>query len=265
MKNWNEVWLENYEQKSDIAKWVLSTTKDTYKGDAYVPWGNMLHALYTLDEHADVVKVQNEAGGFVHTDTMHLHTETEGKVTISTIVSHMVMVKVKFLDKWFTEVYPIQEKDYGASKVYDQNKVNKSLQRALARCISLATGVAWHLYENSSSQFEDDTPAPTVTPPLKKTPTKIADVIPPVVEVVAPAVTGNDVVDLVNFIELNKENPKVLGLVDKFNTILSSKYTFEDKPLNLNIASDTSEVLKAKLETVANPSTMLDALRKVVK
>lgn len=263
MKKWLEVWQENYENKSDIAKWVMSTTKDTYKGDAYVPWGNMLHALYALDENADVVKVQNESGGFVHTDEMKLHTENDGKTTISTIVSHLVMVKVKFMDKWFTEVYPIQEKDYGASKVYDQNKVNKALQRALARCISLATGIAWSLYENSAGQFEDDTPTPPAKPTLK-TATKKAETTITTPEPVQE-LTGNDVLDLVGFIAVNKENPKVLGLVDKFNTILSSKYTFEDKPLILDIANDSADILKAKLETVANPSTMLDALRKVVK
>lgn len=266
MKNWIDVWTDNYEQKSSIAKWVLSSTKDTYKGDVYVPWGNMLHALYALDDSAEVLKIQNEQGGFVHTDGMRLHTEADGKVTTSTVVSHMVMVKVRFMNKWFTEVYPIQEKDYSASKVYDQNKVNKSLQRALARCISFATGVAWHLYENSSGQFEDDGVAPQQTkpatpPPALKTTTKV---LPPITQVANEVLSGS-VIELVDFIKDNSDNVKVLALVEKFNTILSSKYTFEEKPLIIDAINDTKELLKDKLETVANPNTMLEALKKVAK
>lgn len=256
MKTWKEVWSANYNKETDIAKWVLSTTKETYKGDAYVPWGNMVHALYSLDDNAEIIKVQNERGGFVHTDQMLLHTEADGKVTVSTIVAHMVIVKVKFFDKWFTEVYPIQEKDYGASKVYDQNKVNKALQRAMARCISFATGIAWHLYENASLQFDDDNSG--VTPP--KPPTQK---ISKLVNNVSDEPVKND--NLVDFLINNAENVQVIALVEKFNQVLSSKYTFKDKPLMIDLKTDTEDILKEKLSLVSNPNTMLDALRKVVK
>lgn len=273
MNNWKEVWLKNYNQQSDIAKWVLSTTKDTYKGDAYVPWGNMLHALYTLDENAEVVKVQNELGGFVHTDSFSIETETEGKRTVATVVSHMVIVKVKFLEKWFTEVYPIQEKDYGASKVYDQNKVNKALQRALARCISFATGIAWSLYENSTAQFEDDTPtnttptAPTIVV-AKTTKTKVTLPPTPAVDDVVsttPEASATPLEQLIKFLDEHKSNPKTGALVEKFNSVLSSKYSYKEKPLVIDLVQDTSDILLEKLSVVSNPHTMLDALRKAVK
>ena len=82
-------------------------------------------------------------------------------------MSHFVKVKLTFLGKTFIEEYPIQDQDYSALKVYNQNAVNKALKRALAKVASRATGIGLRLYENKDLQF--DAPEEDKKPEVKKT------------------------------------------------------------------------------------------------
>lgn len=264
-KKWSQVWSDNYHRKSDIAKMVAEHSKETYKGDVYIPWAIMVNALLQLDEDAIIEKVMNDTGGFVHTDTFSLETDTGKERSVATVVSHMVRVKVTFMGKEFEETYPIQDQDYSASKIYDQNKVNKALQRCMTRVISLATGIGWNLYENVDLQFEDTTTkmdkAKKASPKPKEV-KKEREIVNDLVEVTE--VTNEKVDDLPTFLDKHRANPKVIALVQKYNAVLSKKYEFDGKPLSFDLNEDNLETLSKKIELIEKPSVMLGALSKVV-
>ena len=161
----NEKWLkqykENYDGKSTEAKSVADYTKENYKGNTYIPWATMERLTYMQDPSAKFEKIRNEQGGLVHTDSFineNLVEDKNGIVsrTSALVVSHFVKVSCTFLGKEFIEEYPIQEQDYTAAKIYNQNLVNKALQRALAKVASRATGIGLRLYENKDLQYEED-------------------------------------------------------------------------------------------------------------
>lgn len=258
---WLDVWTSNYTNKSTIASDIMSKAKSTYKGDPYIPWAPLLRALYVLDPNADVDKVMNDKGGYVFTDTLRLETVVPNKdgtmsTTITTVVSHFVKVAVTFMGKVFTEVYPIQDQDYSASKVYDQNKVNKALQRNMARTISLATGIGWSLYEaTEKGQFDDDT-KPTATKP----------VIP---EPVVSNMATNDLGDnaphtmLAKLINQTKDNPKTIAQLDVYNKIIATQYTYNGEPMTLSVTDDLDTLIeKAKL--LKSPAKLYTGLSKII-
>jgi len=159
-KSWKEVFVENYNGKSDIAKEVEPFIKDNYKGNSYIPWATMERLTYMCDENAVFENIKNENGGLVHTDVIEMHQQNiqKGEVvseTTSQMFSHMVKVKLTFMGKEFIEEYPIQDQDYSAAKVFNQNLVNRALQRAKAKVASRATGIGFKLYEGKDLQFDE--------------------------------------------------------------------------------------------------------------
>lgn len=159
-KSWKEVFLENYSGKSDLAKEVEPFIKDNYKGNAYIPWATMERLTYMCDEDAVFENIKNEKGGLVHTDVVEMHQQNiqKGEViseTTSQMFSHMVKVKLTFMRKVFIEEYPIQDQDYSAARVFNQNLVNRALQRAKAKVASRATGIGFKLYEGKDLQFDE--------------------------------------------------------------------------------------------------------------
>ena len=159
-KTWKEVFLENYSGKSEIAKEVEPFIKENYKGNAYIPWATMERLTYMCDEDAVFENIKNEQGGLVHTDKVEMHQQNiqKGEVvseTTSQMFSHMVKVKLIFMGKEFIEEYPIQDQDYTAARVYNQNLVNKALQRAKAKVAARATGIGLKLYEGKDLQFDE--------------------------------------------------------------------------------------------------------------
>lgn len=173
----NDKWLkqykENYEGKSAEAKSVAEYVKENYKGNAYIPWATMERLTYMQDPNAKFEKIRNEKGGLVHTDSFINENSTEGKDgiisrTVACVVSHFVKVSLTFLGKEFIEEFPIQEQDYSPAKIYNQNLVNKALQRALAKVASRATGIGLKLYENKDLQFEEEDKKPVIKKTTKK-------------------------------------------------------------------------------------------------
>lgn len=159
-KSWKEVFIENYLGKSDLAKEVEPFLKDNYKGNAYIPWATMERLTYMCDEDAVFENIKNANGGLVHTDVMEMHQQNiqKGEVvseTVSQMFSHMVKVKLVFMGKEFIEEYPIQDQDYSAARVFNQNLVNRALQRAKAKVASRATGIGFKLYEGKDLQFDE--------------------------------------------------------------------------------------------------------------
>lgn len=171
-KSWKEQFIENYNGKSEEAKEVADFMKENYKGNNYIPWATMERLTYMQDPEAVFETLETENGNIVFSDTLSNENKVvqKGEVvneTVATMMSHFVKVKLTFLGKTFIEEYPIQDQDYSALKVYNQNAVNKALKRALAKVASRATGIGLRLYENKDLQF--DTPEEDKKPEIKKT------------------------------------------------------------------------------------------------
>lgn len=186
-KSWKEVFTENYNGTSPEAKEVEPFIKDNYKGNSYIPWATMERLTYMCDENAVFENIKNEKGGLVHTDVVEMHQQNiqKGEVvsdTTSQMFSHMVKVKLTFMGKVFIEEYPIQDQDYSAARVFNQNLVNRALQRAKAKVASRATGIGFKLYEGKDLQFDE---VPQETKPQLPVENK------PVEEKKAPKTTKN--------------------------------------------------------------------------
>lgn len=258
-EKWLEVWTKNYNNDTAISKNVMALSKVTYKGDKYLPWALLVGALYQIDPTSKIEKVQNSDGGYIFTDTCTIITVKEGVETAQTVVSHMVKIKVTFMDKEFEEAYPIQDNDYSAPKVYDQNKVNKAQQRCLARVISLATGIGWAIYEQSEAQFENDKPEkPVISAEAPAVVVVSATTEKLVTEGVTPAI------ELAKIIVDNKTSPALITLLNNYNEVLKKKYV-DDKgnPIMLS-TDDTLDDLVRKVGFLENPEKMLKGLKKAV-
>lgn len=171
-EKWLKQFIENYNGRSEEAKEVADFIKENFKGNNYIPWATMERLTYMQDPEAVFETLETENGNIVFSDTLSNENKVvqKGEVvseTVATMMSHFVKVKLTFLGKTFIEEYPIQDQDYSALKVYNQNAVNKALKRALAKVASRATGIGLRLYENKDLQF--DTPEEDKKPEVKKT------------------------------------------------------------------------------------------------
>ena len=163
--SWKELFIANYEGKTEEAKSLEPFLKNNYKGNVYIPWATMERLVYMQDENAVFENITNEFGGLVHTAQVVNYQKNiqKGDVvseTESTMFAHTVRVSLTFMGKTFVEDYPIQDTDYSAARVYNQNLVNKALQRAKAKVAARATGLGLKLYEGFDLQFDEENPVP---------------------------------------------------------------------------------------------------------
>jgi hypothetical protein len=250
------LWDANYKGETPISQFVLSKSKNTYKGDVYIPWSVMLHALYTLDPDATVEKVPNMDGGYVHSDVTTILTTKDGVDNRATIMSHMVKVKVTYKGVVYEDIYPVQDKDYSATKVYDQNMVNKALQRCMTRVASLATGIGWHMYESGDAQF--DGPVDETKPVVRK---DLPNPPPTVTEVG----TDDPVSAVAKLLYDNRTSDKIVTLIKGFNVVLSREYKDENNnPISIDLTTDTEDTIRKKVAVVKDPSKMLKSLTKTL-
>lgn len=235
IKTWKDQFIENYNGRSVEAKEVAEFVKENYKGNSYIPWATMERLTYMQDEDAKFETLETENGEMVFTDKLDNNNKVvaKGEVvseTNATMMSHFVKVKLTFLGKTFIEEYPIQDQDYSALKVYNQNAVNKALKRALAKVASRATGIGLRLYEAKDLQF--DTPEEDKKPEIKKaTKTKA------VKEVVEPTPT----VEIVNEV---KEEVKQ-EVVEELNQDKPVKeFATQDTKTDENVSKYSSDILE---------------------
>jgi len=176
-EKWNSVWEANYNNKTDAAIDIDKLMKSNYKGHKYVPWAVMQKWFYLQDPYGSLKVIENDNGGLVHTDTAVIEEFKSDKGNDTTLKryahSHFVKIEANFLGKVMIETYPIQDNSYGAPNYIDSNMVNKAIQRAKARLISMITGLGYQLYETGDLQFEEDID----TNVGKKTITKKATVV----------------------------------------------------------------------------------------
>ena len=170
---WRTVWLDNYNGVSDAAKDIELLIKKNYKGHNYISWAVLQKWLYLMDENAEVSVLDNPlTNNIVHQHTTTVHKVQNNDTITNTLNAFYIRVQCVFLGKVFTDVYPIQDNSYNAPNFVDSNMINKAVQRAKARVISIATGLGLRLYETGDLQYEDDA-APskkeTINPTVKTT------------------------------------------------------------------------------------------------
>ena len=291
-KNWVDQYKENYNGKSAEGKELEGYLKQTFNGKDYIPWATMERLTYMQDPCAMFTKIRNENGGLVHTDSFVNENCVENKDgivnrTTAMVVSHFVKVSCVFLGKEFIEEYPIQDQDYSAAKIYNQNLVNRALQRALAKVASRATGLGLKLYENKDLQFEtaEEETKPVVKketakktevkkeePKVEPTPvveTKVEEVIvkqdtpvpveqPQVAKVEENASYSKDIVELCNLIK-NTPTDKITPALQALNVAILKQHGFT---LNQN---DSENDLCEKLTHFKDVSVFTRAITNMIK
>ena len=240
-KTWKEVFLANYNGESEEAKAIEPFLKHTYKGDPYIPWAVMERLVYMCDENAVFTNILNAKGGLVHSDVVINHQSNTQNGTIvseteAPMYAHFVKVSLEFMGKIFIEDYPIQEQDYSAARVFNQNLVNKALQRAKAKLGARGTGLGLKLYEGFDLQFEskEEDKKPVLDEPKKEENNKKS------------VKNETKVVKTEEKVEKVEEKPaKVEEKVEVANTEVSAELE------QVSIAPGVSEVIKLIKETDA--------------
>lgn len=258
--SWKDVFKANYDGTSDEAKALKSFLKETFKGDPYIPWAVMERLTRMCDANAEFTNVPNEFGGLVHSDMLGVHQKNiqKGEIvseTESVMYAHFVKVKLVFMGKEFVEDYPIQDKDYSSARIYDQNLVNKALQRAKAKVAARGTGLGLRLYEGFDLQFDEK---PEDNKPSLETP-KIEEKTE---KVVKPAKTEQKVAkteEKVAKVELTDEQ-KAQNIVDGGETeaYLNGERTFVTQDVKVETAP-----VQASGQVSASPEIM--AVIKLIK
>lgn len=247
-RSWKEVFKANYEGTSEEAKALKPFLKETFKGDVYIPWAVMERLTRMCDETAEFINVPNEFGGLVHSDMLGVHQKNiqNDKVvsdTESVMYSHFVKVKLVFMGKEFVEDYPIQDKDYSSARIYDQNLVNKALQRAKAKVAARGTGLGLRLYEGFDLQFDEKADKkPTLEPIEAPKEVKIEE---------KPAKTEQKVAKVEEKpakVELTEEQ-KVMNIIDGGETeaFLNGERTFVTQDVKVEPAQVSEEVKADKI------------------
>jgi hypothetical protein len=279
----NDKWLkqykDNYNGKSEEAKEIADFVKETYNGASYIPWATMERLTYMQDPNAEFKTILDEeftGSKLVHTDYFINENSTENKdgivnKTSAMVVSHFVKVSCTFMGKTFIEEYPIQEQDYSAAKIYNQNLVNKALKRALAKVASRATGLGLKLYENKDLQFDEviEEKKPEIKKATKKSEPKeettVVTVEPTNVTTTQVDTTGVTVAPIENvtytsavtdLCKLIKETDK-----DKMNKVLQNVNISVLKKYGYALSTeDTNDELCEKLSKFENIETFTRAI-----
>ena len=256
-KTWLDQYKANYNGKSTEAKEIAEYLKETYKGDKYVPWATMERLTYMQDPNAEFKTILTEGvlgDNIVHTDSFQNNNSVENKdgivnKTSALVVSHFVKVSCTFLGKTFVEEYPIQEQDYSAAKIYNQNLVNRALKRALAKVASRATGLGLKLYENKDLQFDDNVEE-EFKPVVKKETTKKTEVkkeepkVEPKVEPTPVVETKVEEVVVKQDAPVQEEQPQVANVEE------NASYSSDVKELCELIKSTSSSKIIPVLQTL---------------
>lgn len=272
-EKWKEQWLANYEGKSEAAKDLEGFMKSNYKGHKYIPWATMVKWLYLQDPEAklDVLTDKvNDAYDGEYTSIVHISkgvlnndksvskrdkagVEVNESETIRTThKANFVIIECTFLGKTFKEVYPIQDTSYNSPAFYDSNMVNKSIQRAKAKVISTATGLAFKLYEDGDLQFEEE------STPIKKQNVGKQESIKEDIKELKKNIEESTKKDE-KIVDLPKEVSDVINLImkekEKANTILKYYNAEIVKTKNYSISADDSkDELVTKIMGMKSPT-----------
>jgi hypothetical protein len=170
-KTYIEMFNANYAGTSDEAKQLKTDmkTRDTGKKTvSYIPWAVMTRMATQQDPEMKLVKELAPDGTFVF---YHGRKDKEGYPLDDS--AYFVKATATWFGKTISEEYPIQDFDFepvsftGRKRILASGKtveikmyaniINKALQRATAKVLSILTGIGLSLYESGDLQFEDDT------------------------------------------------------------------------------------------------------------
>lgn len=229
-KDYLKTFTENYRGASPEGKELVSFLQKRDSGKAkvdYIPWAVLVRMAKMQDVDFELEKVRNEDGTFL------FYNGREGKDD----ACYFVKVRATFLGKTMVEEYPVQDFNFeavcfngrtmtlasGRTKEIkmDANIINKALQRATAKVISEVTGLGLSLYENGDLQFEEDTPAVTVTTAAPKTKAKANPPIEPAVESVKnddEAIDSELDQEVIAQLEAFEKNPNTKARLEKAMT-----------------------------------------------
>ena len=266
MTKWLTQYLANLNGESTEAKALQGSLQTIGSGGSkYIAWADMECKLLQQDPAMEFKFERNDDGGHVFTDTVELleHQKSDDRETTTNAkaFSHVVRVSCTFLDKTMVEVYPIQRvikgKGYTPVKAYDQNDVNKSLKRAMAKVGSRVSGLGLNLYIGKDLQFEDDDTKPTTptttTEPIKETITEV--VVPKTIEQEIVSEVVDDL--MVTMAKELKENASYSKGLAQINQSIHAKLGF------MLSQDDTIEELAKKLAQTSNPSKVLESIKKL--
>lgn len=258
MKEWKQVFTENYEGRSEEAKALQPFLKENYKGDVYIPWAVIERLTYMSDPDAKFTVMLNDHGGLVHTDYMENEqiNVQKGEIISQTkaiIMSHTVRIALEYMGKLFIEDYPIQDTDYTPAKVFNQNLVNRALQRAKAKVAARGTGLGLKLYEGMDLQFDaaPEKPKPSVSKaePIKEPPKKK----------VADTDSAMPVFKKIIQTMHDAEREKLEKALQRLNPSLLKSYDF-----TITLLESEAEMIE-KLSKLGNPNKFLTSLENFLK
>lgn len=264
---WLKTWLDNYHGKSEQSKELESFLKKNYKGHAYVPWATMIRLMLMQDPTSSIEVVKNNDGAPLHFSSYVVHTQDGDVIRSLTSISSFVIVRATFLGQTFEEVYPIQDNAYNAPKVVDQNMVNKAIQRAKAKIVSLATGIGFRLYEDGDLQFDSEDSVKSkienantleTTKQKAENPTKLSPTTNPA-DGNKERVAHTYPKELHTLIDYIIDTANVDIALERLNGTLQKKFGFTISQ------ADGVDVLTEKLKVLTNPTTTLSALKKIME
>jgi hypothetical protein len=180
-KEYQKVFSDNYRGTSEQGKELIEFLKkrETSRVSvSYIPWAVLIRMATQQDPSFEIEKVRTPEGSFLFYNG---RTKEDGIDD----ACYFVKVRVKFMGKEIIEEYPLQDKLFepvsfvggsitlcsGKQKELrmDANIINKALQRASAKALSIMTGLGLSLYETGDLQFEEEAESPGNAKVDKKT------------------------------------------------------------------------------------------------
>lgn len=164
-----KLFLDNYYGESDVSQWAESFVDQGVHDGEFIPWTVMTTALRLLDWKSKVEVIENEDGGYVFRDTVHTKTSqetvegisaTSGKEILTstkvqnTTYSFYIKVKITYLGEVTEHMYAIMDTAHRPVNYINTQLVNKAIQRAKARSISLVTGIGLTLWTREAIEEE---------------------------------------------------------------------------------------------------------------
>jgi len=180
-KDYLETFTANYRNTSEQGKELkefLKKRETSRASVSYIPWAVLIRMATQQDPSFEIEKVRTSDGSFLFYNGRINETGTDD-------ACYFVKVRVKFMGKEIIEEYPVQDMMFdpvsftgrpftlnsGKTKEMkmDANIINKALQRASAKALSIITGLGLSLYETGDLQFEEDAESPAHAKIDKKT------------------------------------------------------------------------------------------------
>lgn len=292
--SWLELFTSNYNGETKEAQELLEVVKPNYKNDIYIPWAILEKMMYLQDENATIEIIEKDNSIIsTYKDTVYTKQVQNDSVvneTTTSMLAHFIHLKGTFKGHTLEEIFPIQDNGYNAVKFYNQNDVNKAIQRGRTRLIARLTGLGLSLYEKGDLQYEEKTDTntkvenlkdkyqqeekqqktteketktteketkveePIKTTEIKETPKKEVKEEPK--EDVKQEIEEDRVVKIKEMISILKSDNKYKAILTTINNALSKKYNY-----TLDLEKDTEEELINKINNINN----LDNLYRAIK